>query len=112
MLISSHVFKFISAQKALEIAEAQQSRGADMCKIVVGADSMEQQLENLKIINMLKEKLNIPFLFLSVGECSVLRRISGAIGCCMYLCVYEHDRFSTPAQPLLKDIKILRDIIG
>lgn len=112
VLISSHVFKFISAQKALEIAEAQQSRGADMCKIVVGADSMEQQLENLKIINMLKEKLNIPFLFLSVGECSVLRRISGAIGCCMYLCVYEHDRFSTPAQPLLKDIKILRDIIG
>lgn len=109
VLMSSHIFKFLSADEVLKIAMAHQSRGADISKIVVGADNMEQQLENLKIINLLKEKLDIPFLFLSAGECSILRRIGGEIGCCMYLCVCEYDSFSTPQQPLLKILKVIRD---
>ena len=72
---------------------------------------MEQQLENLKIINMLKENLKIPFLFLCGGECRILRRIGGELGCCMYLCVHEYDALATPQQPLLKDVKIIRDTI-
>lgn len=96
VLMSSHVMKYTPAERVLEIALEHQRRGADICKIVVGADNMEQQLENLKIINLLKEKLDIPFLFLSAGECSILRRIGGEIGCCMYLCVYEYDSFATP----------------
>ena len=109
VLMSSHVMKYTPAEKVLEIALEHQRRGADICKIVVGADNMEQQLENLKIINLLKEKLDIPFLLLSAGECSILRRIGGEIGCCMYLCVYEYDSFATPQQPLLKNIKLIRD---
>ena len=109
VLMSSHVMKYTPAERVLEIALEHQRRGADICKIVVGADNMEQQLENLKIINLLKEKLDIPFLFLSAGECSILRRIGGEIGCCMYLCVYEYDSFATPQQPLLKNIKLIRD---
>ena len=109
VLMSSHVMKCTPAERVLEIALEHQRRGADICKIVVGADNMEQQLENLKIINLLKEKLDIPFLFLSAGECSILRRIGGEIGCCMYLCVYEYDSFATPQQPLLKNIKLIRD---
>ena len=73
---------------------------------------MEQQLENLKIINMLKENLKIPFLFLCGGECRILRRIGGELGCCMYLCVHEYDEFATPQQPLLKDVKIIRDAMA
>ena len=72
---------------------------------------MEQQIENLRIINLLKEKLNIPFLFLCGGECRILRRIGGEIGCCMYLTVYEYDEFATPVQPLLKNVKAIRDNI-
>lgn len=111
VLMSSHVMKYTPAERVLEIALEHQRRGADICKIVVGADNMEQQLENLKIINLLKEKLDIPFLFLSGGECKILRRIGGELGCCMYLCVYEYDSFATPVQPLLCDIKTIRNII-
>ena len=109
VLISTHIKKFISVDDILKIALSHQSRGADISKIVVGADNMEQQLENLKAVNSLKERLEIPFLLLSVGECSILRRIGGELGCCMYLCVYEQDAFSTPQQPLLKKIKVIRD---
>lgn len=109
VLMSSHVFKYTPAERVLEIALEHQSRGADICKIVTGADTMEQQIENLKIINMLKENLEIPFLFLCCGECSILRRIGGELGCCMYLCVHEYDALAAPHQPLLKDVKIIRD---
>ena len=112
VLMSSHVLKYIPAEKVLEIALEHQKRGADICKIVTGADTMEQQLENLKIINMLKENLKIPFLFLCGGECRILRRIGGELGCCMYLCVHEYDALATPAQPLLKQLKTIRDNIS
>lgn len=110
VLMSSHIYKFTPAETVLKIAMEHQKRGADISKIVVGAENMEQQIENLRIINLLKQTLEIPFLFLSGGECRILRRISGEIGNCMYLCVYEHDKFATPQQPLLKDIKLIRDI--
>ena len=109
VLMSSHVLKYIPAERVLEIALEHQSRGADICKIVTGADTMEQQIENLRIINMLKENLKIPFLFLCGGESSIMRRIGGELGCCMYLCVHEHDELATPVQPLLKNVKAIRD---
>lgn len=112
VLMSSHILKFTPADKVLKIALEHQSRGADISKIVVGAENREQEIENLRIINLLKEKLEIPFLFLSSGECRILRRIGGEIGSCMYLCVYEHDSFATPAQPLLSDVKLIRDTLN
>ncbi|MEE1186945.1 MAG: type I 3-dehydroquinate dehydratase [Acutalibacteraceae bacterium] len=112
VLMSSHVMKHTPAERVLEIALEHQRRGADISKIVVGADNMEQEIENLRIINMLKEKLDIPFLFLSGGECKILRRIGGEIGSCMYLCVYEYDSFATPVQPLLSDVKLIRYLLN
>ncbi len=110
VLMSSHVLEFTPAERVLEIALEHQKRGADICKIVTGADTMEQQIENLRIINMLKEKLEIPFLFLCGGEkCSILRRIGSEIGNCMTLCVHEHDELATPTQPLLVNAKAVRD---
>lgn len=109
VLMSSHVCQFTPADKVLEIALAHQKRGADISKIVTNADTMEQQMENLRIIHLLKETLNIPFLFLCGSECHILRRIGGNLGCCMYLCVHEHDAFATPVQPLLKNVKAIRD---
>ena len=112
VLMSSHVMKYTPAERVLEIALEHQHRGADISKIVTGADTMEQQLENLKIINMLKEKLSIPFLFLCNNRCKLLRRVGGEIGSCMYLCVYEHDAMATPAQPLLSDVKLIRYLLN
>lgn len=46
-------------------------RGADISKIVTAAENMEQQIENLRITNLLKQELGIPFLFLSGGESTI-----------------------------------------
>ena len=112
VLMSSHILKYTPAERVLEIALEHQRRGADISKIVVGAENREQEIENLKTINLLKEKLDIPFLFLSSGECRILRRIGGEIGSCMYLCVYEHDSLATPTQPLLSDVKLIRYLLN
>ena len=109
VLMSSHVLKFTPAERVLEIAREHERRGADICKIVTGAENMAQQIENLRIITLLKEHLKIPFLFLSGGECHLMRRIGGELGCCMYLCVHEHDALATPSQPLLRHVKAIRD---
>lgn len=111
VLMSSHILKFTPAERVLEVALEQKRRGADIIKIVTGAESMEQQIENLRITNLLKEKLGVPFLFLSGGECSLHRRLGMKLGCCMALCVYEHDHLSTPMQPLLSTMKTIRDSI-
>ena len=111
-LLSTHIHKFTPAERVLEIALEQQRRGADVVKIVTGAENMEQQVENLRIAGLLKEKLKVPFLFLSGGECSILRRLGWKLGCGMILCVYEHDADSTFSQPLLKTAKVLRDTMG
>ncbi|MBQ8431986.1 MAG: type I 3-dehydroquinate dehydratase [Clostridia bacterium] len=111
VLISSHVHKFIPAEQVLEIALGHQERGADISKIVVKANTMEEQLENLRIIHLLKEHLSIPFLLLCGGECHLLRRIGGELGCCMYLCVHEYDEYTTPVQPLLSDMRVIRNYL-
>ena len=112
VLMSSHVLKYTPAERVLEIALEHQKRGADICKIVTSSDDMEQQMENLRIIALLKQRLDIPFLFLTGGECRLIRRIGGEVGCCMYLCVHEYDEFATPVQPLISDVKTIRNLFG
>lgn len=111
VLMSSHVLKFTPAERVLEIALEHQRRGADISKIVTFANSTAEEMENLRIVTLLKEKLSIPFLFLAGGECRILRRIGGELGCCMYLCVHEYDDIATNAQPLLKNLKEIRNNI-
>jgi len=112
ILMSSHIGKFTPAERVLEIAFEHKRRGADISKIVTIAENMEQQIENLRITNLLKNELGIPFLFLCGGECSIHRRLGMQLGNCMQLCVYEHDAFSTYAQPLLSTSKIIRNDLG
>lgn len=112
VLMSSHILKFTPAERVLEVALEQKRRGADIIKIVTGAESMEEQIENLRITDLLKRELGAPFLFLSGGECTLHRRLGMKLGCCMALCVYEHDALSTPAQPLLSTMKTIRDSIN
>lgn len=111
VLMSSHVNKFTPAERVLEIALEHKKRGADISKIVTHADSMEQQIENLRITNLLKEKADIPFLFLSGGECLIHRRLGIVLGCCMSLCVCELAEGSTNPQPLIVEQREIRDKI-
>lgn len=111
VLMSSHVHKFLPADKVVEMALEIQSRGVDICKIVTAASSIEEQIENIRITAILKKTLKIPFLFLAEGESRISRRLGGALGNCMSLCVYEHDECSTKEQPLLSDMKKIRELI-
>ena len=111
VLMSSHILKYTPAERVLEVAFEQKRRGADVIKIVTAATSMEQQIENLRITDLLKRELGAPFLFLSGGECALHRRLGIKLGCCMALCVYEHDAQSTATQPLLSVMKTVRDTI-
>ncbi|MBE6608105.1 MAG: type I 3-dehydroquinate dehydratase [Ruminococcaceae bacterium] len=112
VLISSHILKFTPAERILEIALEQERRGADICKIVSGAGSHEEEIENLRIVTLLKKELKIPFLYLSGGECRILRRIGPMLGCCMWLCVDERNNFSAPPQPDLAQVKLIRENFG
>ena len=111
VLMSSHVCKFTPPERVLEIALAHQARGADICKIVVKAETPDEEIENLKMIDMLKRNLKIPFLFLCGGDCYLLRRIGGEVGCCMYLCVAEHDELSTKVQPLIDHVYTIQNLL-
>lgn len=109
VLMSSHVLKYTESDRVMEIAQGHKDRGADICKIVTGAENDTQQVDNLRIIDMLKNELGLPFLFLCGGKCEIVRRIGAMLGCCMWLCVYEHDELSTKSQPEIHKLKAIVD---
>ena len=110
VLISSHLYRYAPAERILEMGLEQEKRGADVVKIVTKAETTEELLDNLRAITLLKENLKVPFLMLSGGsKGGLIRRIGPNLGCCMYLCVYEHDEISTKAQPLLEKLLPIRD---
>ena len=111
VLMSAHTKCFLPGEKVLELALEQKRRGADVIKIVTDAADMQEQLENMKTMDLLKRELGAPFLFLCGGECSLMRRMGVHLGCSLALCVYEHDALSTPGQPLLSVMKKIRDEI-
>ena len=105
VLMSSHVLRFIPAERVLEIALAQQERGADIVKIVTRADTPEEEVENLRIITLLKKELKVPFLYLCGGDHNrLVRRIGPMLGACMWLCVPEYNEYATKSQPELKKL--------
>ncbi|MBQ2697350.1 MAG: type I 3-dehydroquinate dehydratase [Clostridia bacterium] len=106
VLMSSHVLKFIPAEEVLRIALEHQRRGADIAKIVTGATSDEEELENLRITALLKRELDIPFLFLSGGTHNQRHRLFGPMfGSVMWLSVPAHHRCSTKSQPLCRAVR-------
>ena len=103
VLMSSHVLKYTSAEEVLRIAFEQQKRGADIVKIVTAGNSVEEEMENLRITTLLKKELDVPFLFLSGGShCHFHRTIGPMLGCVMGLCVQQYDALSSKDQPLLR----------
>ena len=110
VLVSSHIIKFTPAETVLEIAFEHKRRGADVVKIVTAANTDEEQMENLRITTLLKNELNIPFLFLSGGTHTKIHRMIGPqLGCVSYLAVQEHDARAVPTQPTIKAAKAVRD---
>jgi hypothetical protein len=85
-------------------------RGADIVKIVAGANRVEEEMENLRIVTMLKKELSVPFIFLAAGtHAKVLRMIGPMLGCFACFAVYEHDANAVPTQPTVAAAKAVRD---
>ena len=110
VLMSSHIQEFRSKERVLEIALEQQRRGADIVKIVTGANTPEEEIKNLEICVMLKKELKVPFLFLSGGSNNYVHRTVGPkLGVSMWLCFSEYDDTTYPGPPLLKDVIKLKE---
>lgn len=110
VLMSSHVLKYTPAEEVLRIAFEQQKRGADIVKIVTAANSEVEEMENLRITTLLKNELDVPFLFLSGGTHNRFHRMLGpALGCVMGLCVQQYDAHSSKDQPLLRAARQVLD---
>lgn len=103
VLMSCHTGCFLPPEQVLEIAKAQEARGADIAKIVTQANSEEELLENLRASLLMKRELNIPFLFLANGSHCKLQRIIGPMfGSVMVLCVQQYTNRDSREQPLLR----------
>jgi 3-dehydroquinate dehydratase len=111
VLMSSHTKRVMCAEEVLHYALEQQKRGADIAKIVSQADTAADEVEAMRAILLLREKLSIPFLYLVGGECKILRRVGGKLGNCMHLGVYEYDALATPEQPLIRDLKSAMELL-
>ena len=110
VLMSSHTHRFMTAEEVLKLAKAHQERGADICKIVAAGNTEAEEMENLRITTLLKEELDIPFLFLSGGKhCKIHRTIGPMLGCNMWLTTQKHDEHSVAAQPVCRAIRIIAD---
>ena len=112
VLMSSHTHKLTPVERVLEIALGQEARGADVCKIVTKAETIEEELDFMRMIPLLKKELKIPFLFLCGGSHRLLRRTAATLGNCMTLCVCEYDELATKSQPLLSEMRTLRELLG
>lgn len=113
VLMSSHVLKYTPAEQVLDIARAQQARGADMVKVVTAADTPEEEAEAFRITSLLHRELSVPFLFLCGGShCRRHRHLNFAFGCPIVLSVQAYTALSTPTQPPLPLMRSLCDLLA
>jgi len=110
VLMSSHIFEYRSPEQILEIAKLQQTRGADIAKIVTVANSAKELDDAFRTNFLLKEKLSIPFLFLCNGShCRKHRLLGPVLGSCFFLCL-ENSNTKGP-QPTIEEAKMIREKI-
>ena len=69
-----------------------------------------EELEALRTIMLLRQKLDVPFLFLVGGSrYRIVRHVGPSMGCCMWLTVAQHDELSTKFQPTVRAIRAIAD---
>ena len=110
VLMSAHVLKYIPYEKTLEIARAQQERGADVVKIVTEANTEAELLDNYKTTILLKEQLDVPSLFLCNGKYCRKHRIIGPATVKGMFLVAENSNIID--QPTIKRAKEMLTLAG
>mgnify|MGYP001370494320 CR=1 FL=1 len=106
VIMSSHTKKFLPQDEVVAIAKQQESRGADIAKIVTWADTYDELLENLSASVRMKKELSIPFMFLSCGRCCKIQRITGYMfGSSIMLGVAGHVNDNSRIQPTVRSLR-------
>ena len=111
VLFSCHTQQVTTVEENLYIAKEQADRGADVIKIVSIMEDKNEIGAYIESIRRINAEVPKKLLLLSGGVSRVIRYIGPSFGVCMYLCLHEVGPFDTPLQPLLKNIKPVRDNI-
>jgi len=109
VLMSCHTRSDLSLEENLKIAKAQAERGADIIKIVNDIKDKSRLPVSIQSIQQILEETGKKLLFLVSGAGQIMRYIGPNFGVCMYLCVQHYGPLDTKVQPLLKDLKQIRD---
>ena len=111
VIMSIHTGCHLPSEKVLEMAAAEQERGADVLKIVTTSYSEEDQINCFAITAALKKAVKKPMLYLCSGShCKMHRILTPAIDCSMML-VVENSR-EGENQPTLKRAKEVLTLAG
>lgn len=111
VLMSSHVLKYASSDRVMEIAMAQKERGTDLVKIVTAANSEEELVDNFAISARLKNELGQKFLFLCGGShCRRHRLFGPLVGSDIFL-TRQADGAKT-IQPYIHEAKTVMELAG
>lgn len=110
VLMSAHVETMLSAKQAADLAKEMKRRGADIAKIIVKANNLDDVAEIYKSILYMKKSLDIPFLYQTCGPYGKLVRPTAWIfGSKYILCHNRYSELSNREKPLMKDIMTIKD---
>ncbi|MBQ4154689.1 MAG: type I 3-dehydroquinate dehydratase [Clostridia bacterium] len=111
VIMSAHTFRFNPYNEILEIAKAQEERGADIVKIVTSAETEEELQAHFEATLNLNKDINKPTLFLCNGSYSRKHRLLGPVlSSSLYLSVQQGKPCGF--QPTMADAKQILKTIG
>ena len=107
VIMSSHMPSTArGAEEVLEHLREQSSRGADILKIVVGADTEEAMLEGVRTMLLLRRALDKPFVFLAGGKYGrFLRYIGPKLGVAIEFAVHDYPPGRPYDQPTIRSFR-------
>lgn len=112
VMMSSHIFDYLTFEETLEHARALEARGGDIVKIASTVRSEEEMIEALRTTVLVKNALNVPFLHVCMGQWGkLLRSVSPMFGSCFAICGQSYKPVAHMDQPLLRAQRAVLDNI-
>lgn len=110
VLMSSHVWEYMTPEETLAHAKALEARGADFVKIAMCVHNEAEMIEALRATVRVKNELKVPFLHICMGQWGkLLRAVSPMFGSCFALCVQSYTEAGHKEKPLLRAEKVVLD---
>ena len=108
VLMSSHIWVYMTAEETMAHAKALADRGADFVKIAMSVHTEEEALDAMRTTYLVKKELKVPFLHICMGQYGKLHRaIAPMLGSCFALCVQSYTEAGHKEKPLLRAEKAL-----